>query len=666
MASKAWFFTLVASLLLGATCANGDDTVQAAMANCKAMTLDFIIKDEDPEVAAVEDDIVQDLAKIGIKVNTRKLSGEDYIHAELEGTYNMMFTRTWGAPYDPHSYLNSWAVPAHVEYSALGELEPPLTRDSLFKMISDVQIQTDPVKIAQGWEEIQQAIHRQAIFLPLWGTRIPYVLNRRFGGFTPSTQTYAYSLESVKVFTGSKNVTIAPGAGGSLFKSIGPVNPHQYFPNQLFAQAWVYEGLVGYGQDGEIIGALASSWTIEDKGSGGSRYTFTLRDNVRFHDGSEWNCSVAKLNFDHVLSETVKARHQWYGTTSQLTSWTCSAGKFVLETKNKYYPLLQELTYIRPLTFAAASAFSRGFDSHPDLHNSCNSGDFGKKWAYLEDQITCGGLKPIGTGPFKVVSGDTQSDDITEAVFARHDSYWGTVPDIEFLHLKYYADTAAVKTDLISGKLDMALGIGPLSPAEVQDLKFYHSDKVDVRHSDVMQHALMIMNVNASATKDIKVREAIIHAIDKARFIKEEFAGLEQPVTQLLPYSAPYCNVDLNPKWAYDLEKAELLNCPVPGKDGRLPGWTTALIIIGSVALAGFMACALVMYVREKQGNPVFMPIDPEEETLVPKVEQRPGGPPPIHDPPSSLGYPMMSMAPGPTMSMAPRPMTQPPQPSMA
>lgn len=96
------------------------------------------------------------------------------------------------------------------------------------------------------------------------------------------------------------------------------------------------------------------------------------------------------------------------------------------------------------------------------------------------------------------------------------------------MHLKYYENTADIEADRRSGDLDMALGIGPLSAKQIQDLKFYHSDTVDVRHSDVMQHALVIMITNATGTHDIKTRQAIIHAMDKARFLKEDFAGLEQ------------------------------------------------------------------------------------------------------------------------------------------
>ena len=181
----------------------------------------------------------------------------------------MIFSRTWGAPYDPHSYLTSWAQPAHVEYSAIGGMSAPITRDVLLDMIQEVQLESDPFVIGAKWKEIHQAVHEEAIFLPLWGTRVPYILNRRLSGFTPSTQTYSYPLESVRVMSGPKNVTVAPGAGGSLFKSTGPINPHQYYPNQLFAQGWVYEGLVGYGADGEATPMLATKWEQEDLNPGG-------------------------------------------------------------------------------------------------------------------------------------------------------------------------------------------------------------------------------------------------------------------------------------------------------------------------------------------------------------------------------------------------------------
>jgi len=533
--------------------------------SCNEHIIDFIVKkDGNPDIEAVEDGIRNNLEKIGIKVNTLFLADEEYRDAETNGDYHVLFGRTWGAPYDPHSYMASWAVPSHVEYTAIHNLEPPLTRDQLIERIESVQTELDGEKIASEWRSILEDVHKQALFMPLWGSRIPYVINRRLIGFQPSPQAYSIPVNKIQVVSGSLSVTIAPGVG-ALFDNVGPINPHQYAPNAIWAQDWIYEGLVSYGQDGAIVPSLAKSWAVEAADEGGQRVTFQLRQNVLFHDGTPFDCAAAVLNLDHVLSPTVKQRHQWFGSGKHLKSWQCMGDyELVLQTSSPFYPLLQELTYIRPLRFASPSAFHNGLNSDADLHNSCESGDFGSKWDHLEDDVICMGLtSPIGTGPFKFVSKITKVDGSDEeVVFARHDDYWGQKPGIETLTAVQYESVEDVEAALKSGELDMAMGIGPLNAKQVQDLKFHHSSQFDVRHSDVIQHSLLVFNGNKAPMDDISVRRAVIHSIDTASFLEEEFAGLEQPVTQLLPKSAPYCNVDLSPKLGYDIEKAQLLNCP--------------------------------------------------------------------------------------------------------
>ena len=581
------------------------------MSTCKPTTIDFIVRDTDPQMQAVEDDIRQNLAEIGITVNTRYLTAEEYIDAELNGDYHLLFTRTWGAPYDPHSYMTSWSVPSHVEYSAIGNLEAPLTRELLIEKINKVQTELSEQKISAQWQEILEDIHKQALFAPLWGTRIPYVLNRRLIGFTPGLQVYSIPVNTIQVASGSTTATIAPGVGG-LFKRTGPINPHQYSPNALWAQDWIYEGLVSYGQDGQIVPALAQSWIVKLNGPG-QEITFQLRQGVKFHDGTDWNCDAAVLNFDHVLSDIVKQRHQWFGVGKYLQSWKCNGDyELVLQTTTPFYPLLQELTYIRPLRFASPAAFGEGLNSDPDLHNSCESGDFGSKWQFLEEDVKCLGLKePIGTGAFKFVSREPAADGSDASVlFQRHDDYWGQKPGIELLKAIQYASQTEVEEALKSGDLDMALGIGPLDAKQVQALKFYNSEEFDVRHSDVIQNSLLVFNSNKAPTSDIKLRRAIIHAIDKSAFLVSEFANLEQPVTQLLPETAPYCNVDLSPKWGYDIEKARLLNCPpdvvVVTEAKPLGGGAIAGITIASIVGAGLVLFLIRLIRRERQGKPVF------------------------------------------------------------
>jgi ABC-type transport system substrate-binding protein len=501
-------------------------------------------------------------------------------------------------------------------------MEKPLTREVLAQKVTNVQQELDIVARTQQWHEILNDIHQQAVFLPLWGTRIPYVINRRLDNFEPSQDAFTYPLKNVAIISGSSTVTVSPGSGGALFASVGPMNPHQYFPNQIFASGWIYEGLVSYGSDGVIAPALATDWDVVPYNQG-QRATFKLREGVKFHDGSDWNCSVAKLNFDHILSDTVRQRHSWYGTPNKLTNWSCNSdGDFILETSEPYYPLLQELTYVRPLVFASAAAFSEGLDSHPDEHNSCNPGDFGSKWDYLEQNITCMGLKaPIGTGPFKFVNRTYlpgSNEEIDEMViFASYTDYWGKVPEIEYLKIKYYEKTDDVYKALEEGELDMVLGTGPLTSIQVRDIQFHNSTNFDVIRGEVLQNAILVMNTNREPTNDINVRKAIIHGINKAEFIDKEFAGLEQPVNQLLPLSAPYCDVDLNPKWDYDLEKALMLNCG-GGNDtnSSISVGAIVTIVIALFVVLGLGGFVIHMIDREKKGKPLFSPeqVDKGEE----------------------------------------------------
>ena len=184
--------------------------------SCKVQSVDFVIVEGNSQMEVVEDDIVQDLQKVGINVKTIKQSNEGYLATEKNGDYNMLFASTWGAPYDPHSYLESWGVASHVEYSAISGLEPPVTRDA---KIEDVQAGLDPTVRADKWRDILNDIHQQAMFLPLWGSRVPYVLNVRFSGFVPSNQAYTYPINTIRVMSGSKNVTIAAGSAAGSLKS---------------------------------------------------------------------------------------------------------------------------------------------------------------------------------------------------------------------------------------------------------------------------------------------------------------------------------------------------------------------------------------------------------------------------------------------------------------
>ena len=91
--------------------------------------------------------------------------------------------------------------------------QPSLTRDQLVSRIEKVQTELDEAKIKSEWRSIMEDVHAQSLFMPLYGTRIPYVLNRRLSGFTPSAQAYSIPVNTIQVVSGSRDLTLnAPHA----------------------------------------------------------------------------------------------------------------------------------------------------------------------------------------------------------------------------------------------------------------------------------------------------------------------------------------------------------------------------------------------------------------------------------------------------------------------
>ena len=56
---------------------------------------------------------------------------------------------------------------------------------------------------------------------------------------------------------------------------VGFLSPHAYGPNELFAQNWVFEGLLSYGPGGVLLPALATSWTTTPNPDGSVMLTFS-------------------------------------------------------------------------------------------------------------------------------------------------------------------------------------------------------------------------------------------------------------------------------------------------------------------------------------------------------------------------------------------------------
>lgn len=274
----------------------------SAWAQCeRSVDLDFVVLADEASHRAIEDDIRADLALVGVNAVPRYLEKEEFNAAMVAGDYDLVFSETWGAPYDPHSYVASWTTPDEAHYPVLETLEPPMDPESFDVLVDDVLSEVDLAERQSKWTDILTEIHADVIHLPLWGKRIPSVVSKvRVEDYLPGEQQFEYRVDRIRVIDGSKNISVSPGAQTGLFQSVGPMEPHGYRPNEFFSNNWLYESLVSYGPNGNIEPALASSWSSSVNDDGSETFRFAIRQGVTFHDGAEFNCSVVELNFDHV------------------------------------------------------------------------------------------------------------------------------------------------------------------------------------------------------------------------------------------------------------------------------------------------------------------------------------------------------------------------------
>ena len=68
--------------------------------------------------------------------------------------------------------------------------------------------------------------HKQAVMYPLWGRRIVAIINSRLSGYQAGHQQFDFPIHKLVPVTGSKTVTISPGAQTGRFETLGELDPH--------------------------------------------------------------------------------------------------------------------------------------------------------------------------------------------------------------------------------------------------------------------------------------------------------------------------------------------------------------------------------------------------------------------------------------------------------
>ena len=277
----------------------------------------------------------------------------------------------------------------------------------------------------------------------------------------------------------------------------------------------VFEGLTRFAADGSIVPGLAESWEISEDGL---TYTFHLHSGVTFHDGSEFNADDVKFSLERINAEgSLNAQKQLYADIASVEVVDPQTVRLTLSKPNGN--MIYNLAWGDAVMVAPETA------------------DNNK-------------VSPIGTGPFKFA--DRVEGDRIELV--KNPDYWGTPVKLESATFRFISDPTAAFAALQAGDVDTF----PNFPAPETVAQFANDPRFRVVIGATEGETILSMNNGKAPLDNIKVREAIAHAIDRQAIIDGAMFGYGTPIgTFLSPANPDY--VDLTAQSNYDPEKSKAL-----------------------------------------------------------------------------------------------------------
>lgn len=283
----------------------------------------------------------------------------------------------------------------------------------------------------------------------------------------------------------------------------------------------VFEGLMRFDENGEILPQLATSYTISDDSL---TYTFDIRTDVTFHNGDP-------MTIEDVLYS--------YKTLAGLNGGEILSSKFKLV---KAIEKVDEDT----LTFTLSEPSSAFLST---LVEPVVPADYRQQSS-----------SPVGTGPFTFKSYVPGQ----KIVLDRNDTYYDTnrMAKIDQIEFRIMTDENSILMALKSGDLDIAQVLSMSVPALEKDFNITSFPQNMVQ--------IFALNLDKKPFDDVRVRQAINYAIDKDLIIEGVVGGYG---TKLYTNASPvmsfwYNDLSQNEPYPYNVEKAKALLAEAGYKDG--------------------------------------------------------------------------------------------------
>jgi peptide/nickel transport system substrate-binding protein len=305
---------------------------------------------------------------------------------------------------------------------------------------------------------------------------------------------------------------------------LDPGQDHSNVGSQFYYNA--FDTLIDrdHGGSGDFVPALAESWEVVTP----QMIEFTLREGVRFHDGSEMAAEDVVFSLNRMFSPTyppylVRKRDRLGNFTRAEAT---AEGKVRVYTARPE-PLMETLLSMQQ-TMIVPKAYLMGLTGHPEVDEVSDYEAFG--------------LAPVGTGPYRVgefVPGE-------RIVYERHDGFWGEAAPFERVTVTRIPETVSRITALRSGEVDLITNLAP------DQLELVDSDpNFKTAGSVTPLFHVVIFNANHPQMADPRIRQALSLAIDRdllnealwlgqahvpASHTMEEFGALYMPELTTFEY----------------------------------------------------------------------------------------------------------------------------------
>src|SRR5450830_1718500 len=295
-----------------------------------------------------------------------------------------------------------------------------------------------------------------------------------------------------------------------------------YDANDTLSQAVAksfYQGLYGFYKDLKMVPVLADSHTVSKDGL---VYTFKLKSDIKFHDGTPFNAEAVKVNFDRVTNpENKLKRYTLYKNIAKTEAVDANTVRVTL--KEPFSPFINTLAHPSGVIISPAALAKYG--SKGIAQN------------------------PVGTGPFKFV--EWKSTDYLKV--AKWEGYWKKgYPKVDSITWRPVVDNNTRAAMMQTNEAHFAF---PMPPEAVETIS--KKPSLEVTSAPSIIHRYISMNTQQKPFDNPKVREAINYAINKDALVKVAFSGYAIPAQGVLPQGVEFAT-KLGP-WPYNPAKAREL-----------------------------------------------------------------------------------------------------------